>query len=190
MEFGQITYYKGIKSQCLANTMLIYAGPKLGKFLAKFPLMYTSGGTCILLIINGGELLDLLFKTICENEATCHVKTLSGTERFLVFTCMAILIAQLPNPNSMAKVSLIGATTAIGYWTLILVLSITKGRPTGISYDQSDAMKSNMKKFSDMLNALAIIALAFRGHNVILEIQVSISNILFLFKVEGAKNCN
>ncbi|KAM3695764.1 hypothetical protein ACJW31_07G158400 [Castanea mollissima] len=108
-------------------------------------------GTCILLIINGGEILDLLFKTICENEATCHVKPLSGTERFLV--------------------SLIGATTAIGYCTLILVLSITKGRPTGISYDQSDAMKSNMKKFSDMLNARAIIALTFRGHNVILEIQ-------------------
>lgn len=102
---------------------------------------------------------------------------------FLVFSCMAILIAQLPNLNSMAKVSLIGATTAIGYCTLILVLSITKGRPTGISYDQSDAMKSNMKKFSDMLNALAIIALAFREHNVILEIQVSISNILYLFKV-------
>ena len=80
MEFGQITYYKGIKSQRLANTMLIYASSKLGKFLAKFPLMYTSGGTCILLIINGGEILDLLFKTICENEATCHVKPLSSTE--------------------------------------------------------------------------------------------------------------
>lgn len=181
MEFVQITYYKGIKSQCLANTILIYAGSKLGKFLAKFPLMYTSGGTCILLIINGGEILDLLFKTICENKATCQ--PLSSTEGFLVFTCMAILIAQLPNLNSMAKVSLIGATTAIGYCTLILVLSITKGRPTGISYYQYDAMKSNMKKFSDTLNALAIIALAFRGHNVILEIQVSISNILFLFKV-------
>ncbi|KAK7858728.1 lysine histidine transporter-like 8, partial [Quercus suber] len=116
-------------------------------------------GTCILLIINGGEILDLLFKTTCENEATCHVKPLSSTEGFLVFTCMAILIAQLPNLNSMTKVSLIGATTAIGYCTLILVLSITKGRPTGISYYQSDAMKSNMIKFIDTLNALAIIAL-------------------------------
>ncbi|KAM4099397.1 hypothetical protein ACJW30_07G156100 [Castanea mollissima] len=148
----------GIRYSRYLQLSKVSFGPKLGKFLAKFPLMYTSGGTCILLIINGGEILDLLFKTIC-------------TERFLVFTCMAILIAQLPNLNSMAKVSLIGATTAIGYCSLILVLSITKGRPTGISYDQSDAMKSNMKKFSDTLNALAIIALAFRGHNVILEIH-------------------
>ena len=103
MEFGQITYYKGIKSQCLATTLLIYAGSKLGKFLAKFPLMYASGGMCILLIINGGDILDLLFKTICENEATCHVKPLSSTEWFLVFTCMAILIAQRPKLNSMAS---------------------------------------------------------------------------------------
>ncbi|XP_030942078.1 lysine histidine transporter-like 7 [Quercus lobata] len=161
----------GIRYSRYLQLAKVSFGSKLGKFLAKFPLMYTSGGTCILLIINGGGILDLLFKTICENEATCHVKPLSSTERFLVFTCMAILIAQLPNLNSMVKVSLIGATTAVGYCTLILVLSITKGRPTSISYDQSDAVKSNMKKFSDMLNALAIIALAFRGHNVILEIQ-------------------
>ena len=102
---------------------------------------------------------------------------------FLVFSCMAILIAQLPNLNSMAKVSLIGATTAIGYCTLILVLSITKGRPIGISYDQSEAMKSNMKKFSDMLNALAIIALAFREHNVMLSSRyrlVSLTSFTFL----------
>nr|POF18100.1 lysine histidine transporter-like 7 [Quercus suber] len=162
----------GIRYSRYLQLAKVSFGSKLGKFLAKFPLMYTSGGTCILLIINGGEILDLLFKTTCENEATCHVKPLSSTEGFLVFTCMAILIAQLPNLNSMTKVSLIGATTAIGYCTLILVLSITKGRPTGISYYQSDAMKSNMIKFIDTLNALAIIALAFRGHNVILEIQV------------------
>uniref|UniRef100_A0A7N2N2X8 Amino acid transporter transmembrane domain-containing protein n=1 Tax=Quercus lobata TaxID=97700 RepID=A0A7N2N2X8_QUELO len=94
-----------------------------------------------------------------------------GIEWYLVFTCIALLIVQLPNLNSIAWVSLIGATTAVLYSTLIWVLSITKDRPIGISYSQSDEMKSNMEKFSDVLNALGIIALAFKGHNVILEIQ-------------------
>ena len=163
--------------------MLLYAGPKLGKLLALFPVMYSSGGACVLMIINGGRTLDHLFKTICDHEATCHVQSLTSTEWFLVFTCVAILVAQLPNLNSMVGASLTGAITAIGYCTLILVLSITKGRPIDISYGQFDVAKSNIEKISDILNALGIIALAFRGHNLILEIQVSIYNILILLKV-------
>lgn len=163
--------------------MLLYTGPKLGKLLALFPVMYSSGGACVIMIINGGRTLDLLFKTICDHEATCHVQSLTGIEWFLVFTCVAILVAQLPNLNSMVGVSLIGAITAIGYCTLILVLSIAKGRPIDISYGQFDVAKSNMEKISDILNALGIIALAFRGHNLILEIQVSIYNILIFLKV-------
>nr|POF22521.1 lysine histidine transporter-like 8 [Quercus suber] len=116
-------------------------------------------------------MLDLISKTLCDRDAMCHAKSLTNTEWFLVFTCLAILIAQLPNLNSVAWVSLIGAITIVLYSTLIWTLSITKDRPTGISYDQYDKLKSNMEKFSDVLNALGIIALAFKGHNVILEIQ-------------------
>ncbi|XP_050262751.1 lysine histidine transporter-like 8 [Quercus robur] len=161
----------GIRYSRYLQLAIVSFGPKLGKLLALFPVMYSSGGACVLMIINGGHTLDLLFKTICDFEATCHVQSLTGTEWFLVFACVAILVAQLPNLNSMVGVSLIGAITAIGYCTLILVLSITKGRPIDISYGQFDVVKSNMEKISDILNALGIIALAFRGHNLILEIQ-------------------
>ena len=161
--------------------MLIYAGPKLGKLLAMFPVMYLSGGTCALLVINGGTTMELFFKAMCDNEAACHAESLTGAEWFLVFTCIAILIAQLPNLNSIAGVSLIGAITVVGYCTLIWVLSITNDRPKGISYSQSDKVKSHMEKFNDILNAIGIIFLAFRGHNLILEIQVITSNIILLF---------
>ena len=126
-------------------------------------------------------MLDLIFKTLCDRDAMCHAKSLTNIEWFLVFTCLAILIAQLPNLNSIAWVSLIGAITVVLYSTLIWTLSITKDRPIGISYDQSDKLKSNMEKFGDVLNALGIIALAFKGHNVMLEMQVRISNILSTF---------
>ncbi|KAM3743598.1 hypothetical protein ACB098_07G158300 [Castanea mollissima] len=161
----------GIRYSRYMHLAIVSFGPKLGKLLALFPVLYNSGGTCIILIITGGRTLDLIFKTLCDHDAMCHAKSLTNTEWFLVFTCLAILIAQLPNLNSIAWVSLIGAITVVLYSTLILALSITKDRPIDISYGQSNKLKSNMEKLSDVVNALGIIALAFKGHNVILEIQ-------------------
>uniref|UniRef100_A0A7N2RE10 Amino acid transporter transmembrane domain-containing protein n=1 Tax=Quercus lobata TaxID=97700 RepID=A0A7N2RE10_QUELO len=161
----------GIRYSRYMHLALASFGPKLGKLLTQFPLLYNSGSTCIILIITGGKTLDLIFKTLCDRDAMCHAKSLTNTEWFLVFTCLAILIAQLPNLNSIAWVSLIGAITVVLYSTLIWALSITKDRPIGISYGQSDKLKSNVEKFSDVLNALGIIALTFKGHNVILAIQ-------------------
>ncbi|KAK7858792.1 lysine histidine transporter-like 8, partial [Quercus suber] len=111
--------------------------------------------------------LSILFKTICDGDAECLAKSLTCTECYLVFTCAALLIAQLPNLYSIAWV----ATTAILYNTLIWILSITKDRPIDISYSLFDRVKSNMVRFSDALDALGFIAIAFRGHNVILKIQ-------------------
>ena len=140
--------------------------------------MYLSGGTCVMLIITGGGTMKQLFKTLCENDngKTCNAHALSGAEWFLVFTCVAILIAQLPNLNSMAMVSLVGAVTSITYCTLFWVLSVKKGKPNNVSYSSSLSQEHTpVAKISDVLNAIGIIVLAFRGHNVLLEIQASIS---------------
>ena len=106
----------------LSHNLLLYASPKLGKLLALFPVLYNLGGTCIILIIIGGRTMDLIFKTLCDRDAMCHAKSLTNTEWFLVFTCLAILIPQLPNLNSIAWVSLIGAITVVLYSTLIWAL--------------------------------------------------------------------
>ncbi|KAI4297819.1 hypothetical protein L6164_037684 [Bauhinia variegata] len=145
-------------------------GKRLGKVAAIFPVMYLSGGTCVMLIITGGGTMQLLYKTICQPEA-CDAHSLTGVEWFLVFTCIAILIAQLPNLNSIAGVSLIGAVTVVTYCTLLWVLSLKKGRPTPLTYTPSHQGHSTMAKTSDILNAIGIIVLSFRGHNVLLEIQ-------------------
>ena len=161
--------------------MLPYVGPKFGNQLALFPLIYNARGACVLLIITGGGTLCILFKTICDGDAECLAKSLTCTECYLVFTCIALLIAQLPNLNSIAWVPLIGAITAIVYNTLISILSITKDRPTDISYSLFDEVKSNMERFSDALDVLGFIAIAFKGHNVILKKQFNIYNILYAF---------
>jgi hypothetical protein len=145
-------------------------GPKMGKLLAMFPVMYLSAGTCVMLIINGGGSLESLCKVISASDSDCP---LSGTEWFLVFNSAAVLMAQLfPNLNSVAKVSVIGAVTGISYCTMILVLSIRKGRLEDISYNHPAEMdKSGMDRFSTVFNALGIILIVFRGHNLMLEIQ-------------------
>ncbi|KAK6939045.1 Amino acid transporter, transmembrane domain [Dillenia turbinata] len=144
-------------------------GEKLGKLLALFPIMYLSGGTCVTLIMIGGGTLKILFSIVCDDRCnTTH--PLSTIEWYLVFVCFAIALAQLPNLNSVAGVSLIGSITAVTYCTLISIISIVKGRPTNIS-DGPLGSESDLTRLRNVLNALGVIAFAFRGHNLVLEIQ-------------------
>lgn len=151
--------------------LCLWTGPKLGKLLAIFPVMYLSGGSCVLLIIRGAGTMELFFKMMFRGEATIEDSPLAGAGWFLVFTCMAIALAQRPNLNSIAGFSLVGAMSAIGYCTLIWALPISKDRPSGVSYDSRKG-GSTMAGMFDVLNAIGIIVLAFRGHNLVLEIQV------------------
>ncbi|GMN34832.1 hypothetical protein TIFTF001_004929 [Ficus carica] len=136
--------------------------------MSLFPIMYLSGGTCVTLIMIGGGTMKMFFELVCNE--TCTVTTLTIIEWYLVFACIATMIAQLPNLNSIAGVSLVGAITAVSYCTLIWVLSVSKGRLDGVSYGPLDA-KSDVATLFETLNALGIIAFAFRGHNLVLEIQ-------------------
>lgn len=115
--------------------------------------------------------MKIFFDIMCGD--TCHVTPPTAAEWYLVFACAAILLAQLPNLNSIAGVSLIGAITAVSYCTVIWVVSVVKGKPPGVSYEYDPVeANSDMAKVCNILNALGIIAFAFRGHNLVLEIQV------------------
>ncbi|KAL6217975.1 hypothetical protein ACLB2K_011192 [Fragaria x ananassa] len=155
----------GIRYSRFIHLAVTAFGPKLGKLLCIFPVMYLSGGTCVQLIIIGGSTMKLFFNTVCD------AKTVTATECFLMFTCLAIVGAQSPNLNSVANVSFVGTISAVVYCILISSLSVAKGRLSDISYDPP-LVESNMDRgFGGILNAMGIIFLAFRGHNVILEIQ-------------------
>ncbi|GAB4838593.1 hypothetical protein Ancab_028139 [Ancistrocladus abbreviatus] len=145
-------------------------GEKLTKLLAAFPIMYLSAATCVTLIIIGGSTLKIFFQIVCGH--TCTAKPLTTVEWYLVFTSLAVVLSQLPNLNSIAGVSLIGAITAVSYCTLIWAVSVAEGRLPGVSYDPVHA-GSKISRVFGVLNALGIIAFAFRGHNLILEIQAT-----------------
>lgn len=128
-----------------------------------------------MLIITGGGNMKLFFRTICNGGAASdEAKTWTGTALFLLFTCSAIGVALSPNSNSLANVSMIGAITAVEYCSLIRGLSVSKGRPEP-NGESEEMGKSDMAKFGNILNAIGIIVLAFRGHNLLLEIQVKTS---------------
>ncbi|KAK8522259.1 hypothetical protein V6N13_115238 [Hibiscus sabdariffa] len=145
-------------------------GERLTKWLAMFPIMYLSAGTCVTLVIIGAQSCQLFFDTICGG--TCSAQPPTTVEWYLIFTSAAVLLSQLPNLNSIAGVSLVGAITALGYCTLIWVVSLAEGRMPGVSYNPVRGRTEVIRNF-DVLNALGIIAFAFRGHNLILEIQAT-----------------
>ena len=145
-----------------------WSGEKLGKLLALFPTMYLSGGTCVTLVIIGGGTMKIFFQIVCDSN--CNVNPLTTIEWYIVFTCSAVILAQLPNLNSIAGISLIGSISAVTYCTVIWVVSVTKDRPHGVSYDPVKPT-SDVARLGGILNALGIIAFAFRGHNLVLEIQ-------------------
>ncbi|XP_074571764.1 lysine histidine transporter-like 8 [Curcuma longa] len=142
-------------------------GANLGNWLVVGPILYLSAGTCTALIIVGGGSLRGFFNIVCG--PTCDSSPLTPIQWYLVFTCLAVVLSQLPNLNSIAGISLIGSVTAVSYCTLIWVISVAKGSLAGVSYDPVKG--SQVDRVLGVLNALGIIAFAFRGHNLVLEIQ-------------------
>ncbi|KAK1415417.1 hypothetical protein QVD17_31198 [Tagetes erecta] len=145
-------------------------GPKLGKIFAIFPVMYLSGGTCVMFIITGGGTMKLLYQLLCDGCSSKH--PLTTTEWFLVFMCMAILVSLFcPNLHSVALMSFLGSIMAVGYCTMLWVVFVSKGKVDGVVYDPSEVVTTKSSQVRSIFYALGIIAVAFRGHNVVLEIQ-------------------
>ncbi|KAL0325654.1 UNVERIFIED_CONTAM: Lysine histidine transporter-like 8 [Sesamum radiatum] len=145
-------------------------GERLGVWLALFPTVYLSAGTATALILVGGETMKLFFQIVCG--PLCSSNPLTTVEWYLVFTSLCIVLSQLPNLNSIAGLSLVGAVTAITYSTMVWVLSVSQQRPPSLSYEPLSLPTLTASVFS-VLNALGIIAFAFRGHNLVLEIQAT-----------------
>ncbi|KAL8058894.1 hypothetical protein ABFX02_03G051700 [Erythranthe guttata] len=145
-------------------------GERLGVWLALFPTVYLSAGTATALILVGGETMKLFFQIVCGPH--CSSNPLTSVEWYLVFTSLCIVLSQLPNLNSIAGLSLVGAVTAITYSTMVWVLSVSQQRPPTLSYEPISMPTSTASVFT-VLNALGIVAFAFRGHNLVLEIQAT-----------------
>lgn len=127
-----------------------------------------ASGSGVGLIVIGGTALKLFFLTVC-NESKLPLTTI---EWFLLFASLCALLVHLPNLNSIAGVSLVGAIMAGLYCTLVWILSVS-WRGHLVTYDivRVGEPAAAAAIFST-LNAFGTVAFAFRGHNLTLEIQV------------------
>eukprot|EP00252_Welwitschia_mirabilis_P006898 TRINITY_DN1784_c0_g1_i1.p1 TRINITY_DN1784_c0_g1~~TRINITY_DN1784_c0_g1_i1.p1 ORF type:complete len:540 (-),score=25.32 TRINITY_DN1784_c0_g1_i1:523-2142(-) len=150
-------------------------GERLGVWLTLFPTVYLSAGTATAIILLGGETMKLFFQIVCG--PNCGSNPLTTVEWYLVFVSLCIVLSQLPNLNSIAGLSLIGAVTAITYCTMAWALSVSRPRPSAISYSILKAKTDTATAFM-VLNSLGIVAFAFRGHNLALEIQATMPSSL------------
>ncbi|KAF9621679.1 hypothetical protein IFM89_025974 [Coptis chinensis] len=66
-----------------------------------------------------------------------------------------------------------GGMTAVLYCTLLWTIPLSKSRPTGISFDTAKSQSGISSPF-DTFTAIGIIVFAFRGHNLVLEIQATL----------------
>eukprot|EP01018_Ginkgo_biloba_P009209 Gb_36339 [translate_table: standard] len=164
-------------------------GERLGVWLALFPVINLSAGTATSLISVGGGALKLFYNTVCGS--TCHA--LTTVEWFVVFAVLSAILSILPNLNSIAWVSLIGAVMAVAYCTLVWTLSLSVPRPQGVSY-QIITSSTPVDTIFSILNALGIVAFAFRGHNLVPEIQATMPSTLkhpaYVPMWRGAKAAN
>ncbi|GFZ10507.1 transmembrane amino acid transporter family protein [Actinidia rufa] len=162
------TLCSGIGIQALlvpiAFTVLGWAWGVISLTVAFFWQLYTLG------LLWGGGTMKIFYSVVCGHG--CTTKPLTTVEWYLVFTCAAVVLSQLPNLNSIAGVSLIGAITAVGYCTIMWLVSVSEGRLEGVSYDRVRPA-SNVAWFFGVLNSFGIVAFAFRGHNLTLEIQAT-----------------
>lgn len=125
-----------------------------------------SAGTATGLINVGGGAKKLFYKS-----SSGSPEVLTTVEWFVVFAVLAAILSIIPNLNSMAWVSFMGAVMAVAYCTLLWTLSISVPRPQGLSYHIVKSTTSVDTTFS-ILNAVGIVAFAFRGHNLVPDIQV------------------
>ena len=104
-------------------------------------------------------------------DATCLSRPLTTVEWYLVFTCGSVVLSQLPKLNSLANVSLIGAISYVSFCTLLWVVPVAEGRLPNLLHNPVQPC-TQISRLLGVVNGLGFIALAFRGHNLILEIQL------------------
>lgn len=162
-----------IRNECFLN-FLSRPGHKISQMFVLFPIIDLSAGTCMLLTTVGGSTMNMFFDMLCQD--ICISRPLTTVEWYLIFTCGTIVLSQLPNLNSIVGVSLIGAISSVCCYTLLWAVPVAEGRrrmPKELLYPVQPSTPL------DVINAIGIIAFAFRGHNLILEIQVYITILAF-----------
>ena len=85
---------------------------------------------------------------------------------------------QIPNFHKLSIISLAAAVMSIGYSTIAIGVAAHSGKQPGTEYNLNGFTRAD--GVFGIFNSLGTIAFAYGGHNVVMEIQVSLHPLLFL----------
>ncbi|KAF9604898.1 hypothetical protein IFM89_011180 [Coptis chinensis] len=90
-----------------------------------------------------------------------------------VMFCVDSVVELMLKPDSRSDGEESIDEAAVLYCTLLWTIPLSKSRPTGISFDTAKSQSGISSSF-DTFTAVGIIVFAFRGHNLVLEIQATL----------------
>lgn len=143
-------------------------GPKLG-FWIVLPCQLTMMiGLGIVYSVTGGKSMQRIWGLYPPSPRP----SFGISAWIVVFGAAQIIISLLKNFNSLRGISFMAAVMSLGYSTIAFGLLMKNGRQPGTVYN-NNAANSQADKILSGFNSLGIIAFAYGGHNVILEIQAT-----------------
>ncbi|KAL7110530.1 hypothetical protein ACP275_05G031800 [Erythranthe tilingii] len=142
-------------------------GPKLGPLIVLPQQFIVQVGCDIVYMVTGGKCLKKFMEIVCTNCAPMRQSYWIG-----VFGCLHFFLSQLPDFNSISRVSMAAAIMSLSYSTIAWVGSLSHGRAPTVSYAYKKT--SGADYMFRVFNALGQITSAYAGHAVVLEIQATI----------------
>ncbi|GFQ00620.1 lysine histidine transporter-like 5 [Phtheirospermum japonicum] len=143
-------------------------GPKLGIWVVMPQQLVVQIGSNIVYMVTGGKSLKKCL-SLMTPEADFR-----KTYYILIFACLHLILSQCPNFNSLKVISLTAALMSIGYSMIATGASIAKGVAFHHIVDYGFKAKTTPGIVFDIFSSLGVLAFAFAGHSVALEIQATI----------------
>ncbi|KAM7263659.1 hypothetical protein ACFE04_001342 [Oxalis oulophora] len=142
-------------------------GEKTGLWIVVPLQVVCEVGSCIIYMVTGGKSIQKIHNLLCKDGANIKLSYF-----IMIFASVHFLLSHLPNFNSISGVSFGAAIMSLSYSTIAWAASITKGRMEDVSYAYK--VSSTPGTVFNFCTALGNVALAYAGHNVVLEIQATI----------------
>jgi amino acid permease len=147
-------------------------GKRLGDFAIITPQLIVMIGLGITYSVTGGQSLYRFWGFTCPKTPEGNCKTAMGQSAWIVvFGAIQLVFIQCPNFNALSIISFSAAVMSLMYSTIAIGGSIKAGKQPDAVYNLDG--QSTAKGVFNAFNALGIIAFAYGGHNVVLEIQAT-----------------
>ncbi|KAJ6988867.1 hypothetical protein NC653_021698 [Populus alba x Populus x berolinensis] len=143
-------------------------GDKLGLWIVVPQQLIVQVGVNIVYMVTGGKSLKKFHDVVCPN-----CKDIRLTYFIMIFASVQMILAHLPNLNSISVISLAAAVMSLRY-LLYNCLGFHAQQGVQPDVDYSYKARTRTGAFFDFITALGDVAFAYAGHNVVLEIQATI----------------